>query len=222
MKPSAARADDCLISLKRVWDPKNRHIFYFLFWPVYGLRYLLVEQFNPAAQYHLVYCPLDDRIPFQEVFLIPYVFWYALIIGMHLYTFVKDASAFKWYSRYLIISMSISTLIFLLYPTCQELRPEQFPRDNLLTDAVRLLYRVDTNTNVCPSEHVIGAIAAFCAGVHSEKGKNLNKIVLLTALAFSAGIATVFLKQHSMVDVFAALPVCAVTYLICQRLECRH
>jgi len=59
--------------------------------------------------------------------------------------------------------MSLSTVIFLLWPSCQELRPAAFPRDNLFTRCVALLYASDTNTNVFPSEHAIGSAAVWMA-----------------------------------------------------------
>lgn len=201
--------------LSKINQKEYRHIWYLLFWPIYGIRYILIERFFIPEQYYEVYCPLDDLIPFNEIFLIPYVIWYVLIIGMHLYTFFNDVESFKRYSRYMLVAFSISTLTFILFPTCQNLRPAGFPRDNLLTDIVQLLYQIDTSTNVCPSEHVIGSIAAFLAAINTKSLKKPGIIAVLAVTAFFTSIATVFLKQHSMVDVFAALPVCAVALLIC-------
>lgn len=31
-----------------------------------------------------MHCPLDDRIPFCELFLIPYLFWFIFLVGIHL------------------------------------------------------------------------------------------------------------------------------------------
>lgn len=187
----------------------------FLFWPVFGVRYLLIENLNPAVAYTVVYCPLDDWIPFQEAFVIPYVFWYVFIIGMHLYTMLYDIPAFKRYTKFMLIAFSVSTLTFLLFPTCQNLRPAEFPRDNLLTKIVAFLYNADTNTNVCPSEHVIGSVGALAAAVDTKRLRTPRRMAMITVAAMFTSIATVFLKQHSVVDVLAALPVCAVVWLIC-------
>lgn len=192
-----------------------RHVPYLLFWPIFGLRYLLLERVLIPVRYHEVSCALDARIPFQEGFLIPYVIWYIFIVGIHLYTFLYDIESFRWYSKFMITAFSISTLIFILHPTCQNLRPVVFPRDNFLTDAVRLLYTVDTNTNVCPSEHVIGSIAAFLAVLHTKSLRKPSTVLFFGVMAFFTSIATVFLKQHSLVDVLAALPVCVICYWIC-------
>ena len=187
----------------------RRDRWYLLFWPIFALRYFLVEHWNPAAGYHPVYCRADDRIPFLEVFLIPYFLWYFCIVGVHLWLYCRNDPGFRMYSRYLMITMSISTAVFLLYPTCQQLRPAVFPRNNLMTDAVELLYRMDTNTNVCPSEHVIGSAGFFLAVCYGEGTGNCHKLPAAVA-AVLTGSATVFLKQHSLVDVLAAIPVCII------------
>lgn len=184
---------------------------YLLFWPFFGLRYLLIEHFHPTGGYHVVWCALDDRIPFLEWFVVPYVLWYIFLIGSHLWLYRRNDPAYRQYSIYLMVSMAISSAIFLLYPTCQNLRPAVFPRENWMTELVVALYQMDTNTNVCPSEHVIGSAGFFFAVSHSNgAGRKCRMAVGIAALL--TAIATVFLKQHSVVDVAAALPVCAVAY----------
>lgn len=201
--------------LSKINTPEYRHLWLLLFWPVYILRYLLVENLNPAAVYHPIHCTLDDVIPFQEGFLIFYVFWYVFIAGVHLYTMLYDVKSYKIYTKFLLISFSVSSIIFLIYPSCQELRPAEFPRDNLLTGIVSILYTVDTNTNVFPSEHAIGALAVLAAAIHTESLRSPGKIAVIAILAVLISLSTVFLKQHSILDVLAALPICAVAYLLC-------
>lgn len=186
----------------------NGSCYWLLFWPVLVLRYVVLEQVLIRSDYHPIFSPIDDWIPFREEFLIPYVLWYFFFAGMHLYSFVADLQTFRAYSRYLAVSFFISTCVFLLYPTCQNLRPSEFPRDNLLTTGVALLYRLDTNTNVCPSEHVIGAVGAFLAVIHTKTIRSPWLIGFFEMLAILSALATVFLKQHSVIDVLAALPVC--------------
>ncbi len=201
--------------LNKINTPEYRHLWLLLIWPGFILRYFLVEKLNPAAVYTVIHCPLDDRIPFCEGFVIFYVLWFVAIFGMHLYTLVYDLDVFKRYSKFLIFSLSISSVIFLVFPSCQELRPETFPRDNLLTKIVGLLYAVDTNTNVLPSEHAIGAIAVFSAGIHCRRLQTPGKIAALLVMAVLISLSTVFLKQHSVLDVLAAVPICAAAYWLC-------
>ncbi len=198
-------------SLNRPAD--SRCYWYLLFWPFFGLRYLLIERYHPSGGFHEVSCWLDSLVPFWEGFVIPYFSWHVCAIGLQLWLCFRDEMVFRRYSRYLLISMGISTTVFLLWPTCQNLRPQTVPRHNLLTDAVQMLYRMDTNTNVCPSEHVIGAVGFFLASMDSEKIRIPGKRFILGVAAILMATATVFLKQHSVVDVLAALPVCLTGYL---------
>lgn len=201
--------------LSRLREPQYRHMWLLLFWPVYLMRYFAIERLNPAASYTVIHCALDDQIPFCEGFLVFYVLWYVCIFGMHLFTMLYDVDAFRRYSAFLIVGFTISTTIFLVFPSCQELRPAQLPRDNCLCRIVALLYRADTNTNVCPSEHVIGALGVLASAIHTPRLRSPGKIAGFTVAAILISLSTVFLKQHSVLDVLAALPVCAVAYWIC-------
>lgn len=212
MKTGELAADYRNFRFSEINEPQYRHLKWLLFWPVFGLRYLFVENLNPADTYTVIHCSLDDRIPFCEVFLIFYVLWYVTIIGIHLYTLLFDLEAYKSYSKFLLISISISTTIFLVFPNCQELRPETFPRDNILTKLVGMIYRCDTNTNVFPSEHAIGAFGVLAAVIHTKRLRKPKIIAVTVVLTVLVAMSTVFLKQHSVLDVLAAIPVSAIAY----------
>lgn len=199
----------------RIHEPQYRHLWWLLFFPAYWLRYPLIENLNPASTYRPIYCALDDRIPFCEWFYIPYMLWTVSMLAFCLYTLLYDVDAFKWYMKFLTVSMSISTVIFLIYPSCQNLRPTEFPRDNILTKAVAFLYRADTNTNVFPSEHVIGAIAVWLGSLRCKTLRSPGKIAAGTAFMLLVSVSTVFLKQHSVLDVLAAIPVCLLSAMLC-------
>ena len=74
---------------------QTRHLWLLLYWPIYGLFFFFVEKLYRPEGYYSVYCSLDDAIPFCELFLIPYLFWFVYLIGMHIYTLIYDISAFK-------------------------------------------------------------------------------------------------------------------------------
>jgi len=201
-------------TLRQIHQKEYHHVKYWLFWPILGLRYVFVERIWPVDQYYVVHHPIDDTIPFREEFIIPYVFWYVFMFGMHLYMFFHDVDEFKRYSKCLCVAMTLSTITFLIFPTCQNLRPTVYPRDNALTDVVRILHMVDTNTNVCPSEHVIGSVAVVFAALHNKRFRKPKNLIMVIATAVVICASTLFLKQHSFVDVIAAIPVCLVAYWI--------
>jgi len=139
------------------------------------------------------------------------------IVALSLYTLLYDVDSFKRYMKFLTVSMSISTVIFLVYPSCQNLRPEVMPRQNFLSKCVELLYAADTNTNVFPSEHAIGAIAVWLTALRIKGLRSPGKAIAISILMLLICFSTVFLKQHSMLDVIAAVPVCVLSRLLCRK-----
>ena len=95
----------------------------------------------------------------------------------------------------------------ILWPSRQDLRPEVFERDNLLTRGVGLLYAFDTNPAVCPSLHVAYSIGIASVWVREQGASPLWKGFVVAAVILIC-LSTMFIKQHSAVDFFAALPVC--------------
>ena len=93
------------------------------------------------------------------------------------------------------------------------LRPYVFPRENLCTDLVRWLYQTDTPTNVFPSLHVFNSLAA-CIAIHESQELRKHRAVQWSAyvLATTIILATVFLKQHSVIDVMAAFVLAYALY----------
>lgn len=202
------------LRLSNVGSEEFRHLLYLLYWPVYGLLFLYVERFYSPGSYHAVYCRADDWIPFCELFVFPYLFWFVYLIGMHLYTLLYDIQSFKGMMRFIILTYSVTILVYLLCPTCQELRPAVFARDNFLTRFMAGFYRFDTNTNVCPSIHVIGSLAVMFTALHCKRLSGAVKggfAVVAVLICLSA----VFLKQHSLIDVLAAIPVCLLANAVC-------
>lgn len=192
-----------------------KHLKLLLYWPFYGLLFLFVERFYPVADYTSIYCPADDLIPFCEWFVLPYMFWFVYLVGMHPYTLLYDVEAFKKMMRFIIITYTVTIIIYLIFPTCQNLRPTAFERDNFLTRFMAGFYEFDTNTNVCPSIHVIGTLAVFFTALHSKSIRGFWVKFAFAAAALLICASTVFLKQHSIIDVLAALPICAVAYVVC-------
>ena len=133
------------------------------------------------------------------------------------YTFLRDGAAFRRLMAFIMLTYSAALLVFFLFPTCQHLRPVFFKHRNLLTELTASIYANDTNTNVCPSIHVIGSLAVWLAA-RDMKGLPAavrRGIIPVTALLICA--STVFLKQHSALDVLAAVAVCAAGYPLVYR-----
>ena len=124
-----------------------------------------------------------------------------------LYLMLYHVEGFKRFQIFIIVTQVVAMAIYIIYPNRQDMRPEVFPRENFLTACIGFIYKADTPTGVCPSLHV-----AYSMGIASAwlKEKNVGKwfkAFIIVAVVFIC-LATMFIKQHSAVDFFVALPVC--------------
>jgi len=201
------------------WNKRNTeefsHLKLLLYWPLFGMAFLFVERVYQVEFYYPMHCRLDDYIPFQEWFLIPYMFWFLFLVGIHIYTLLYDVESFRKLMKFIMITYSTAILVYLIFPNCQELRPVVFERDNFLTEFMKGFYQFDTNTNVCPSIHVIGSLAVMFTAWHSKHFCTPKWKFVFGFIAILISISTVFLKQHSVLDILAALPVSLTAYYIC-------
>ena len=112
-----------------------------------------------------------------------------------------------------MIGMTIFIIVSYVYPNGLELRPDTFTRDNIFIQLTRKIYLMDTPTNVLPSIHVFNSMAVYFAVKNSPYLK--EKKVIRGAAFFmttSLVLSTMFLKQHSVVDVLTALILSYVSY----------
>ena len=181
-------------------DELWRNLAYAAFWPFFGLCFYALEWLVPGRVYHVMYHPVDDLIPFCELFLIPYLFWFVFMGFAYVYTFLADGAAFRRMMGFTILTYGGGLLMFVLYPTCQNLRPEVFQRDNVLTQLMAWFYTTDTSTNVCPSLHVCGSLAAAFGLLDTRRFSAAGWKQAILAVALTICVSTVFVKQHSILD----------------------
>ena len=199
--------------LSRLNEPRFSHLKLLAGWIAYFLAYFLTEKLIPSEACYPVHCWLDDVIPFCEWFLIPYVGWYLLVVGSLLYFMLYNVDSFKKLQTYIIITQVVAVVIYILLPSRQDLRPEEFLRDNFLTRCTTFIYSVDTNTGVCPSLHVAYSLGIASVWVR-EKGVSLLWKFCVVIAVLLICLSTLFLKQHSALDALAALPVCLLAELV--------
>ena len=159
-----------------------------------------------TSNYFVIHSVFDDYIPFIEIFIIPYLLWFVYVSGTVLYFFFTDKQGFYRICTLLITGMTLFLIICTIFPNGLNLRPSTFARDNIFVDLVRFIYRADTSTNVLPSLHVYNSIGCYIAIRNSQKLRQYkwvqNGSLVLTV---SIVLSTMFLKQHSVVDVIAAI-----------------
>lgn len=201
------------MTLRDITKPQYRHLLMLLYWPVYTLVYFAVGHLT--SHYTVIHCALDDIIPFNEYFIILYVLWYPFWIGMTLYTLFKEVETFKKLMKFLMLTFSIAIATYLIFPTGVDFRPDSFEDDNFCTWLTGFIFNLDSNTNVLPSEHVIAAVATIFAAKDSKKFSSPLRLTVIIILAIAICASILLVKQHSVLDIGAALVVCLFGYFLC-------
>ena len=192
--------------LSKLNDPQFAHLKLLLGWVVYFLFYFLTENFIPVENCHVIHSALDDRIPFNEFFFIPYCFWYLLIVISLVYFALYDVENFKNLQIFIIITQVVAMTVYILYPSVQNLRPTEFARENFFTWLAGIIYTLDTPNGVCPSLHVAYSLGIGSCWLKEKSASKLWKgFVVFSVILIS--LSTAVVKQHSVVDIAAALPV---------------
>ena len=200
-------------SLRKLNDPRFSHLKLLGGWLVYFAMYLITEYLNPNNSGTAVSCSLDYKIPFLEIFVIPYVGWYLLIALSLLYFALYNVENFKRLQIFIIVTQVAAMIIYITFPNFQPLRPDVYPRDNFLTDIVALLQTADTNSNVCPSLHVAYSIGIASIWLKEKDAKWWVKTAIVI-FCILVCLSTAFIKQHSVIDGLVAIPVCILAEVI--------
>lgn len=197
---------------------KYGHIWCLLYAFIYLPWFAFLEK--NVTKYHLVRSSLDDKIPFCEYFIIPYLLWFAYVSAAVLYFFFTSKEEYYKLCTFLFAGMTISLAICTVWPNGHHLRPAEFARENIFTRLVEVLYATDTSTNVFPSIHVFNSIGVHIAVRNCERLRNKRWILVLSGiLCLSITCSTVLLKQHSILDVFGAVVMGIVMNYFVYRME---
>lgn len=208
--------------LKCFYDKYKHGIPLLVYMAIYLVWFAWLEKTN-VKNYRLIHVTLDDYIPFCEVFVIPYLLWFAYVAAVVIYLFFKNKQDYYKTCTFLFTGMTIFLIISTLWPNGHHLRPAVLPRDNCFTWLVSMLWKTDTPTNLWPSIHVFNSMGAHFAVMHSKElaaskwGGHLK--IASGVLAVSIILSTVFIKQHSLFDVATGILMGSVMYVLVYRRE---
>ena len=203
----------------KTWIQKHLFLFMASFTVFYITVWIVLENIQ-FSEYHMMHCRMDDWIPFNEYFVLPYLLWFLLFPGVFFYLYFRDREECFRYSLMLVCGMTLFLAISVVFPNGQELRPEIDPEKNIFTRFLSMIWATDTSTNVFPSIHVYNAAAAQIAVFRSAAFRRHRIIQWLTfVLVILICLATVFLKQHSVLDGIGALVMLAIFYVPIYRIS---
>ena len=190
---------------------------------IYGVIYLSwftwLERTN-TKNYQVIHLAVDDKIPFCEVFIVPYLLWFAYVSAVVIFLFFKNKTDYFRACAFLFTGMTVFLIISTLFPNGHDLRLAVMPRDNIFTSMVAALWKTDTPTNLWPSIHVYNSIGAHIAVMHNGTLRSRKPVWITSGiLAFSIILSTVFNKQHSVFDVLKGIIMGAFMYVLVYRRE---
>jgi membrane-associated phospholipid phosphatase len=186
------------------------YLTFFTYAVFYELWFTALERSTRPV--HIIHCTLDDYIPFCRFAVVPYLLWFAWVPAVML-LFFRRAREEYWRLFYTFaIGTTLGLVIYTIFPNGVALRTWH-PEQDVFTRAIRMIYQVDTSTNVCPSMHVfvtvILALAVFDSRVLQAKW--LRRVTLVMSVAICA--STVLLDQHSIIDVCMGVVLAVFCYL---------
>lgn len=188
-----------------------------IYMAVYMPVFFWVESLEHGGNFHIIHTAIDDMIPVVEVFIIPYALWLPYLCISMIAIAVRSRSISRKTSYMLMAGMTLFIIISLVYPNMLELRAAIPDRENIFMDLIIYLHTIDTPTDVLPSLHVFDALVV-AAGLHMAFKDKKLLIVLSDILVVLIILSTMFIKQHSIIDVISAvvmfIPILAAALLI--------
>ena len=150
------------------------------------------------VHHYIIHTTIDDQIPFCEYFIVPYLLWFLFVAVTVFYFMFFNKNQWKEYYQLIITlgtGMTLFLIISLVFPNGQDLRPI-LTGDSIFIKAVF---------------NYLACCAAILKNQRKYKKSTDTACVVLTILII---MSTMFLKQHSVVDVVLA----ALMYTGCYRI----
>ena len=193
---------------------KYKHALLTLYTPVYLLCGQYLEQ-TITTEFTALNSPIDNLIPFIPIFIIPYLLWFVYVAGSAVYFIFNSQRDFIKLMSFLIIGMTAYIIICYIFPNgLYEFRPAELRDDNIINRLVAWLYQTDTSTNVFPSIHVYNSIGVHVAINKSDKIKSRFIKNASFVLCVLICLSTIFLKQHSIIDVVGGCVMGRIVYIL--------
>lgn len=180
---------------------KEVFVLFLFFWIV---PYAIVGYFTESMQVNSLSMLVDEHIPLWT----PAILGYALYFPLCFLTFliIKDENVLRKGIKVFILTALVTDLLFLIYPAYMPKPGLEVV--NVFDGLVAWIWRVDTNANAFPSQHV--AYSVVCALVLGRAFR--GKAVYLIALATAISISTMLVKQHYIWDVIGGGLIAVIAY----------
>ena len=203
--------------LKKIyrWADNNVYLCAVLYLVLHTGIFFLISNFREPVIY--IHTSIDDIIPVCEYFIIPYVMWFLAFAGALIFFAKNDRKNYWRLFIALFLGTVLCSLIYLIVPNAISM--EQITRnENIFSGLLNLVWYVDNPTNACPSLHVLTSTVIAVVVYYSDyfRDKALSKWLIIVFMILIC-ISTMFVKQHSIIDVLVGGILGIVLSLISKR-----
>ena len=199
---------------------KKRHLIPIAVWFVIYMGLFGFLEIVPPRDVHLIHCALDDRIPNMAIFIYPYVSWFPYIVVCAALA-IKNLDDRQFKKAVLVLTTGMNIFLFISYvwPTGLDFRESiVYDLHTLSGNLLKFVQTVDTPKSVFPSMHVYVTLVLQYTLEMQKKLVPAWGIWVGRVLAVLIVLSTMFTKQHSAVDVTAAIVMFAVLALAAEKL----
>lgn len=199
---------------------KKRHLIPIAVWFVIYMGLFGFLEIVPPKDVHLIHCALDDRIPNMAIFIYPYMSWFPYIVVCAALA-IKNLDDRQFKKAVLVLTTGMNIFLFISYvwPTGLDFRESiVYDLHTLSGNLLKFVQTVDTPKSVFPSMHVYVTLVLQYTLEMQKKLVPAWGIWVGRVLAVLIVLSTMFTKQHSAVDVTAAIVMFAVLALTAEKL----
>lgn len=207
-----------LDSKNKIRSVNDRYLIYAgICWLIYLILFFSLKHF--ILPQFFIYSWIDDYIPFIKWFFIPYCLWYVYMFAVLIYFNRVSLIDFVRLQSYIFIGFGICLIVYAIYPNAISFRPNILKTDPI-TSLMSAMYSIDSSTMVTPSMHVFSTTAIHISLTKCKKTRS-NKALITSSLILAILIcsSTVFVKQHSIIDIFWGLALAFILYIPIYRLK---
>ncbi|MCY6485687.1 phosphatase PAP2 family protein [Clostridium aestuarii] len=159
---------------------------------------------------------IDDIIPFNKYFVLPYISWYAYVAFFLFSLCILDKERYFKLLISLNVGMIICYGIYYFYPTYV---PRPFVEEEDIFDKLVLwVYKRDNPYNCMPSIHVLNSLLVVLYVGFSNKVKMISLKVICIIIGLLIILSTMFMKQHHFIDVITAIALSVGLYFFINKL----
>ena len=171
------------------------------------------------SKIHDVKRPVDDKIPFFPWTVLPYCFWFPLIVFYPLVVFRTDPYSYCSYLMTMVMEIMISVVCYLIYPTSFQ-RP--VPPNDFWGNFMKFIYHGSyRGLNCAPSLHCSSCFLVICVS-STCVGRNLWIRIFTILIAVMIVLSTLTTKQHTLIDVLTAVPLFMISRFLGIMLTLRY